>query len=157
MSESFATKPVADITDHRILTTLQRDARLSVRELGRRVALSAPATGRRLRRLEEEGAIRAYAAEVDPTALGFALSAFVTVTTRSASAGARLRDAVQELTQVIECHRLTGELSYLLRVVATSAENLEELVDALAVYGHPVTSIVLSSPISRRPIEPPRP
>lgn len=157
MSESFATKPVADITDHRILTMLQRDARLSIRELGRRVALSAPAVGRRLRRLEDEGAIRAYAAEVDPTALGFALSAFVTLTTRSASAGARLRDAVQELTQVIECHRLTGELSYLVRVVATSAENLEELVDALAVYGHPVTSIVLSSPISRRPIEPPRP
>jgi DNA-binding Lrp family transcriptional regulator len=62
------------------------------RELGRRVALSAPALGRRLRRLEEEGAIRAYAAEVHPAALGFTLSAFV-VTTRSAHAGARLRDA----------------------------------------------------------------
>jgi Lrp/AsnC family leucine-responsive transcriptional regulator len=157
MSESIATKPVADITDHRILATLQRDARLSVRELGRRVALSAPAVGRRLRRLEKEGAIRAYAAEVDPAALGFALTAFVMVTTRSAHAGERLREAVQEMSQVIECHRLTGERSYLLRVVATSAENLEELVDALGVYGHPTTSIVLSSPISRRPIEPPEP
>lgn len=157
MSGSFAAKPAADLTDHRILATLQRDARLSVRELGRRVALSAPAVGRRLRRLEEEGAIRAYAAEVDPAALGFTLSAFVMVTTRSAHAGGRLRDAVQEMSQVIECHRLTGERSYLLRVVATSAENLEEVVDALAVYGQSVTSIVLSSPISRRPIEPPSP
>jgi Lrp/AsnC family leucine-responsive transcriptional regulator len=155
MSESIATKSVADTTDHRILATLQRNARLSVRELGRRVALSAPAVGRRLRRLEQEGAIRAYAAEVDPAALGFTLSAFVTVTTRSAHAGGRLREAVQEMSQVIECHRLTGERSYLLRVVATSAKNLEELVDALSAYGHPVTSIVLSSPISRRPIEPP--
>jgi Lrp/AsnC family transcriptional regulator, leucine-responsive regulatory protein len=59
------------------------------------------------------------------------------------------------MSQVIECHRLTGERSYLLRVVATSAENLEELVDALSAYGNLVTSIVLSSPISRRPIEPP--
>jgi Lrp/AsnC family transcriptional regulator, leucine-responsive regulatory protein len=157
MGESIATKPAADITDHRILATLQRDARLSVRELGRRVALSAPAVGRRLRRLEKEGAIRSYAAEVDPAALGFALTAFVMVTTRSAYAGGRLREGVQEMSQVIECHRLTGERSYLLRVVATSAENLEELVDALAVYGHPTTSIVLSSPISRRPIEPPEP
>jgi Lrp/AsnC family transcriptional regulator, leucine-responsive regulatory protein len=155
MSESIATKLDADMTDHRILATLQRDARLSVRELGRRVALSAPAVGRRLRRLEEKGAIRAYAAEVDPAALGFTLTAFVTLTTRSAHAGNRLREAVHGMSQVIECHRLTGERSYLLRVVATSAENLEELVDALAVYGHPVTSIVLSSPISRRPIEPP--
>ena len=95
-------------------------------------------------------------APVDPAALGFTLSAFITVTTRSSSAGGRFRDAVNEMPQVIECHRLTGERSYLLRVVATSAEDLEDLIDALTVYGNPVTSIVLSSPISRRPIEPPQ-
>ena len=156
MNELFGIKPVADMTDHRILASLQRDARMSVRELGRRVAMSAPAVARRLRRLEEEGAIRAYTAEVDPAALGFTLSAFITVTTRSSSAGGRFRDTVYEMPQVIECHRLTGERSYLLRVVATSAEDLEDLIDALTVYGNPVTSIVLSSPISRRPIEPPQ-
>src|SRR2546430_17600870 len=108
MNELFGIKPVADMTDHRILASLQRDARMSVRELGRRVAMSAPAVARRLRRLEEEGAIRAYTAEGDPAALGLTLRAFITVTTRSSSAGGRVRDPVNEMPQASHGPRLTG-------------------------------------------------
>src|SRR6476659_9505289 len=68
-----------DETDHRLLSELQEDARLSLAELGRRVGLSSPAVAERVRRLADEGVIRGFRADVDPRALGYALSVIVRV------------------------------------------------------------------------------
>ena len=68
-----------DATNVRLLVELQADARLSVAELGRRVGLSAPAVAERLGRLERDGVIRGYHADVDPRALGYTLSAVIRI------------------------------------------------------------------------------
>ena len=144
--------PSLDLTDRRILEALQADARLSHRELGRRVSLSPPAVGRRVRRLEDEGVIVGYSADVEPGRIGLGITAFVDVTTHGPAASARLVAAVPEMREVIECHRLTGQRSYLLKVVVRSAEELERLIDTLMTFGRTATSVVLSSPIRRGPV-----
>jgi Lrp/AsnC family transcriptional regulator, leucine-responsive regulatory protein len=138
-----------DGTNLRLLEELQADARLSNAELGRRVGLSAPAVAERLARLEESGAITAYRAEIDPRALGYALSVVL-----------RIRPAPRELKQVaelarrtpevVECHRITGDDCYFMRAWVRHVEHLEELIDRFAPYGQTTTSIVQSSPVPRR-------
>jgi Lrp/AsnC family transcriptional regulator, leucine-responsive regulatory protein len=138
-----------DGTNLRLLEELQADARLSNAELGRRVGLSAPAVAERLARLEESGAITAYRAEIDPRALGYALSVVL-----------RIRPAPRELKQVaelarrtpevVECHRITGDDCYFMRAWVRDVEHLEELIDRFAPYGQTTTSIVQSSPVPRR-------
>jgi len=138
-----------DATDRRLLGELQADARLSLAELGRRVGLSAPAVADRLARLEGDGVIRGYRADVDPRALGYALSVVL-----------RIRPAPRELHQVAElarstpevteCHRMTGEDCYLVRLHVRDVEHLEAVIDLFAVYGQTTTSVLQSSPVPVR-------
>ena len=137
-----------------LLVELQRDARLSLAELGRRVGLSPPAVAERLQRLERDGVIRGYRAELDPAALGYGLSAII-----------RVRPAPRQLTrspswsattpEVVECHRITGEDCYLIKAHIRSMRHLEEILDELAPYGQTTTSIIQSSPVAGRGVEAP--
>lgn len=114
-----------DRTDRRILHELQHDGRLSNQELAQRVALSPSPCLRRVRRLEEEGYIRRYAAIVDPDLVGISLLAYVAIrldkTHRSGhgSLSAFARD-VQDWPEVVECHAMSGDMDYLLRVQVAS-------------------------------------
>src|SRR5919197_5708689 len=97
-----------DLINRRLLAELQEDGRLTLAELGRRVDLSPPAVAERLGRLEEEGVITGYRAEVNPRALGYGL----TVVVRIRPAPRELRkvaDLARETPEVVECHRITGE------------------------------------------------
>jgi len=144
-----------DEANLRLLAELQQDARLSFAELGRRVGLSSPAVAERLGRLEEAGVITGYHAEIDPRAVGWALSVVI-----------RIRPAPRELTkvaelaqrtpEVVECHRVTGEDCYIMKAHVREVEDLEELIDRFAVYGQTTTSLVHSSPVPRRdpPLDP---
>src|SRR3712207_9427206 len=96
-----------DDTSLRLLSELQEDARTSLAELGRRVGLSAPAVAERIRRLEQDGVITGYRAEVDPRALGYPLRVQVCVP----PAPRPLRDVAElarQTPEVVECHRCTG-------------------------------------------------
>src|SRR4051812_16408347 len=97
-----------DVTNRRILTELQRDGRLSLAELGRRVGLSPPAVAERVQRLERDGVITGYHADVDPRALGYALGAVIRIrpAPRQIHKVAELARATPE---IVECHRITGE------------------------------------------------
>jgi Lrp/AsnC family leucine-responsive transcriptional regulator len=138
-----------DDTNLRLLRELERDARLSLAELGRRVGLSSPAVADRLERLEELGVITGYRAEIDPRALGYALAVVL-----------RIRPAPRELKKVaelagrteeiVECHRITGDDCYLMKAHVRDVDHLEELIDRFAIYGQTTTSIVQSSPVARR-------
>jgi len=138
-----------DETDRRLLGELQGDARLSLAELGRRVGLSAPAVADRLARLEGDGVIRGYRADIDPRALGYALSVVL-----------RIRPAPRELRQVAalarstpevtECLRMTGEDCYLVRLHVRDVEHLEAIIDLFAVYGQTTTSVLQSAPVPVR-------
>jgi Lrp/AsnC family transcriptional regulator, leucine-responsive regulatory protein len=140
-----------DATGLRLVTELQRDARISLAELGRRVGLSSPAVAERIKRLEGAGVIRGYHADIDPRALGYTLGVAI-----------RIRPAPRQLTEVaalardsaevIECHRVTGDDCYVMTAFVRDVEHLEEVIDRFAAYGQTTSSIMQSSPVPRRGI-----
>jgi Lrp/AsnC family leucine-responsive transcriptional regulator len=143
-----------DGTDWAIVMALQEDGRMALAELGRRVNLSASATGERVRRLEQLGVICGYHAEVDLARLGYPLLADV----RLKYPGSRhqpLRDLLAVRHEVLECIRVTGDACYVMKVAATSMAHLEQVVDELAQFGPVTTSLVYSSMLARRTVAPP--
>jgi len=125
-----------DVYGRTLLDELQANARLSLAELGRRVGLSPTAAAERLKQMEEVGILRGFTVEIDREALGLEVMAFI----RMSCGGQEVR----------ECHHLTGDDDFLLKVTTTSMADLEALIEALLPYGNPVTSLVLSSPVERR-------
>jgi Lrp/AsnC family leucine-responsive transcriptional regulator len=145
---------LTDATNLKLLDELQRDARLSLAELGRRVGLSSPAVADRLKRLEDEGAITGYRADVDPTALGYSLGVIVRVrpAPRQIAAVAKL---AQKTPEVVECHRVTGDDCYVMTAYVRDVTHLEELIDRFVAYGQTTTSVMQSSPVPRRAVSVP--
>ena len=138
-----------DQIDWAILDVLQVEGRIPFSELARRVSLSAPAVTERVRRLEEAGVIRGYRAEVDLKALGVGIEAIVRV--RDAHNDApRIRAAISDRPEVLDCSHITGEDCWIVRVAVPSMERLEEVVGFLAGFGPPTTSLVFSSPVRNR-------
>jgi Lrp/AsnC family leucine-responsive transcriptional regulator len=129
MIESSQTMTL-DILDRQILHELQEDARIANAELARRVNLSPPAVFARIKRLEAEGYIRRYVATLDRELLGYDMLCFVNITLQlhTKEQVQRFRDAIQLIPQVLECHHVTGEFDYLLKVVARNRKDLEYLV-----------------------------
>jgi Lrp/AsnC family leucine-responsive transcriptional regulator len=138
-----------DGTNLRILGELQENGRLGLAELGRRVGLSAPAVAERVQRLERAGAIKGYRAELDPAALGFPVAAVVRIRP-SPGQLQRIPEIAQETPEVAECHRITGEDCYLLRLHLRSIDELEEMLDRFTPHGLTTTSIIHSTPVPRR-------
>ncbi|MGG6297349.1 Lrp/AsnC family transcriptional regulator [Leptolyngbya sp. AN02str] len=133
-----------------LLDALQEDARLSYRELGRRVGLSSPAVVERIRRMEEAGIITGYRVELDLSKLGFSIIAFMRI---EATPGnfANLADRLKAMPEVLECHRVTGSDDYIAKVAVSSVTHLEALLDRFT-ESQLTTLIVLSSPVTRRAI-----
>ena len=142
-----------DPTDRALLDELQANARLSIAELGRRVGLSAPAVGERVQRLERTGVITGYHAEVDPRALGFALTALVRIRPIPRQLH-KIPELARDTPEVVECHRITGEDCFFLRVHLRSIEELEQVLDRFVIFGQTTTSIIQSSPVPRRGLAP---
>jgi Lrp/AsnC family leucine-responsive transcriptional regulator len=140
---------VLDPTNRRILAELQSDARLSLAELGRRVGLSAPAVGERLGRLESAGVIAGYRAELDPRALGYALAAVLRIRPAPRQIAA-VAELARDTPEVVECHRITGEDCFIMKLHIRTVEHLEEVIDRFTPYGQTTTSIVQSSPVPGR-------
>ena len=138
-----------DAVSLRLLGELQEDARLSNAELGRRVGLSAPAVAERLSRMREAGVITGFHAHVDPRALGYALTAILRIrpAPREVPKVAELARATRE---VVECHRITGEDCFFMKLHVRDVEHLVEVIDAFAFYGQTTTSILQTSPVPRR-------
>ena len=138
-----------DQTNLRLLAELQADARLSLAELGRRVGLSSPAVAERVGRLERDGVIRGYHADVDPRALGFALSAVIRIRPAPRQIPEVARRA-RETPEVVECNRITGDDCFVMRAHVRDVDHLEEVIDRFTLFGQTTTSIVQSSPVPGR-------
>ena len=136
----------------RILQLLQDNARLSFRQIGETIGLTAPAVAERVRRLEDAGIIKGYRAEIDLAQAGLPIMAFIHLMTNSTQS-ARLRKGIGDIAEVIECHCVTGNESYILKVAVTTVPHLEHLLLELGGFGEVRTSLVLSSQITRRPID----
>jgi Lrp/AsnC family leucine-responsive transcriptional regulator len=141
-------KPI-DATNRRILGELQEDGRMTLAELGRRVGLSSPAVAERLQRLERDGVISGYRAEVDPRALGLSLTVVIRIRPAPGQI-ANVAELAQRTPEVIECRRITGEDCYIATAHVRDVEHLEELIDHFVVLGQTTTSIVQSAPVPRR-------
>lgn len=143
-----------DATDWHILSELQADGRLSFNQLAKRVNLSAPAVAERVRRLEDQGVIAGYQARVDPAKAGLPLTAFVQM--RCSPGRCLLRTSTaDDLPEVVEIHKLSGNACSMLKVRVASMEHLEGLFERIGEHGELNTHVVLSTQYEGRPVEPP--
>lgn len=122
--------PTLDAIDRKILSELQTDGRATNVELSARVHLSAPQCFRRVRSLEERGVIRSYRAEVQPEALGLGVMAYVSLNIDGGQFG-RVREieaGIRAFAQILECHTVSGDSDYLLKVVARDLKSLSQFL-----------------------------
>jgi Lrp/AsnC family leucine-responsive transcriptional regulator len=141
-----------DEIDRKILKELQEDARTSYAELGRRVGLTTPAVIERVRKLEDAGIILGYRADIDTAKVGLPITAYVRMSISGVDYS-HIIEVAQQSSEVLECHRGTGGDSFIMRVVLSSVEHLQEVIDRLTPYGITTTTIVLSSPVKGKPIQ----
>ncbi len=126
MTKSVST---LDPVDKALLRALQRNGRATNSELAESVNMSESACIRRVRQLEASGIIERYAALIDPAAVGFTLTVFVTIslTTQSRDMLASFEKAVSAVPEVLECHLMTGAADYILRIIVEDIQALERL------------------------------
>lgn len=136
-----------------ILRELQIDARISFAELGRRVGLSSPAVTERVRKLEDAGIITGYHAALDLGKVGHPITAVVLVGNPGDRSEAMLA-MVTEMPEILECHRITGNESFVMKIAVSSVEHLEHIIRQIEPYGRTTTSLILSSPVAQRLIAP---
>ena len=152
MSDSAKEKHL-DPLGWKMLIELQKDARISFAELGRRVGLSTPAAAQRVRHMEEAGVIRAYRAEISPSHVGLPITAFI----RMSIVGdvlPRLPAQLRSMTEIVECYRGTGVDSFIMKVHVISVEHLNHVIDCLTPFGTTSTSLVLGSVVEKNLLGP---
>ncbi len=138
-----------DARNVQILALLESNPRMSVSELARSVGMSAPATRERIQRMEEAGVIRGCRLEIDPAALGYPIAAFIRVRPMPGKLP-KIAELAAAMPQVVECHRITGEDCFILKVGLDSLDNLDVILDQILAYGQTTTSIVQSTPVAPR-------
>lgn len=132
-----------------ILSLLRENPRLGISELARQVGMSAPAVRERVQRLEEAGIIRGYRLELDPAALGYPVSAYVRVRPAPGQLP-KIAELARSHPEVVECHRVTGEDCFVLRVYLPSIDALDGVLDRFLAHGQTTTSIIQSTPVPLR-------
>lgn len=148
-------KSLLDEVNRRILSLLTEDPRLSASELARRIGMSAPAVRDRVTKLEETGVIRGYRLDIDPAAVGLPVTAWVRVAPGPGQLP-KVAELADQIGEVGECHRISGEDCFLLKVHVPAIEDLESVLDRLLVHGRTTSSFVVSTPVPpRNPALPP--
>jgi len=140
-----------DETDIQILKKIQADSRLPMSSLARAVGMSRPSVVERIRRMEEEGVISVWRVELNPARLGFPLTVYIRVRPMHGHLATIARLA-QQIPQVVECDRITGEDCFIMKASFVSIKAMEEVIDRFIPYGQTTTSIVQSSPVPLRPL-----
>ncbi|HYJ69695.1 MAG TPA: Lrp/AsnC family transcriptional regulator [Nocardioidaceae bacterium] len=140
-----------DPVNLRLLAVLHDDPRLSMSELARRIGMSAPAVTERVQRLRRSGVIRGFRMDVDPTALGLPVTAIVRIRPGPGQLP-KVAEAARDTPEVVECHRITGEDCFILKMHGPSIGELEATLDRFLMFGQTTTSIVVSTPVPPRPL-----
>ncbi|MCG7382974.1 Lrp/AsnC family transcriptional regulator [Paenibacillus sp. ACRRY] len=136
-----------DQIDTNILFHLQNQARLSMTELGKLVGLSQPAVTERVKRLEESRVIEEYRTIISPQKIGKSSTSYLLFRTRDCHA---FLDFCRSSPEVVECHRVSGEHNYLLKIMTDSIADLEAFGDRCDPFGTYTTLIAISSPIAAK-------
>jgi len=135
-----------DKIDWKIIKILQKNARISYAHLAREISLSPSAVAERIQRLEDQDVIEKYSTIFNPQALGFSISAFITLSFKDNGYKLFLSN-IKDFPEIIECSRVTGRDCLIMKVVLTDSSHLENFVDRICFYGSPSTSVVLSDVI----------
>jgi Lrp/AsnC family leucine-responsive transcriptional regulator len=143
-----------DAVNIRLLDELRKEPRLTMSELGRRVAMSSPAVTERVRRMEEAGIIVGYRLEINPVPLGLPISAYIRIRPNPGQLP-KVAELAAAIPEVVECHRITGDDCFIMKVHLPGMDQLDRILDCLLMYGTTTTSIIQSSPVPPR--EPPLP
>jgi Lrp/AsnC family transcriptional regulator, leucine-responsive regulatory protein len=139
--------------DRRIVELLVADGRMSYTDLGKATGLSTSAVHQRVRRLEQRGVIRGYAAIIDPESIGLSLTAFISVAPFDPSAPDDIAERLAEVPEIEACHSVAGEENYILKVRVATPGALEHLLTRIRTLAgvSTRTTIVLSTPYEARP------
>jgi Lrp/AsnC family transcriptional regulator, leucine-responsive regulatory protein len=138
-----------DTVNRQLLRELDREPRITMSALARQVGMSAPAVSERIQRMERAGVITGYRVDISPGALGRPVTAFVRIRP-SAGQLPKIADLARELPEVSECHRISGEDCFLIKIHAAAIEDLEQALDRFLTYGQTITSFVVSTPVPPR-------
>jgi Lrp/AsnC family transcriptional regulator, leucine-responsive regulatory protein len=149
------TNLLADARNLELIRLLQGDPRIGISELARRIGMSAPSTKERLTRLEEAGVIRGYRLDLDPAALGWPITAYVRIRPMPGQLP-KIAELAASMPQVAECHRITGEDCFIVKVHLASIESMDSILDRFLAFGQTTTALVQSSPVPLRPPPLPR-
>lgn len=134
-----------DRYDYSILKELQENAKISTAELGRKIGLSTTATKERIKKLEQEGIIKGYKAIIDGDKVGMDITAFISVPVGELSIE-EMGKFLSEIPEVLECHKVTGNTCYLVKIKAKNTKRLEQLIDKINhVAKNTYTYLVLST------------
>jgi DNA-binding Lrp family transcriptional regulator len=135
-----------DGIDRQILALLQENGRMTNVELADRVGLTAPPCLRRVRALEEAGAIRGYHAEIDPAQLGYPITVFAMVSLKSQAESdlAAFEQHIAAIPEVRECHMLNGEIDFILKIVAPDLRAFQEMLTTQLTAAPNVSSVKTS-------------
>ena len=145
-----------DEIDHRIVALLRENARRSFQDIGEHISLSAPAVKRRVDRLERDGVIRGYSANVDPSAIGWNTHAFVELFCEGRVSGDEVRDAVSDHPEVEAAYTIAGAPSAILHLRAADTRHLEQALERVRNTPGVIrtqTQVVLSTLFERRVID----
>lgn len=132
-----------DDIDVRIISALQENARLSMRELGKQVHLSAPSVAERVKKLEDEGIITGYTIKIDHKKLGFNIDCIIEITMRNGIFN-RFQTFIKNYPGVIFCYRVTGRSCYILMITAHSLDDIEKFVNDVTPLAETLTNVVFS-------------
>lgn len=144
-----------DAIDQRIVSSLVTDARSSYADIGKVVALSAPAVKRRVDRLLDTGVLRGFTAVVDPEALGWGTEAFVEMHCRGNVTPKRIRAALEPVPEVVAAYTVSGAADAIVHLRAASIHHLESVLEhlrALQIVDRTVSTVVLSTLLDRPPV-----
>jgi Lrp/AsnC family leucine-responsive transcriptional regulator len=119
-----------DTTDKEILKILQEDAKLSISELGRTIGLSTTATKERVRKLEQEGIIKGYTAVLNAEAVEAGLLSYISIPLGEISI-TEMGDRLVAMPEVLECHKVTGNTCFLIKVRTSSTAELESVIESI--------------------------
>ena len=134
--------------DRRIVSLLRSDGRMSYTDLGKAMGLSTSAVHQRVRRLEERGVLKGYAAVVDYAELGLPLTAFISITPLEPAAPDDIPDRLRDISEIDACHSVAGEENYILKARVRTPGDLEVLLARIRAAANVATrtTVVLSTP-----------
>lgn len=142
-----------DDSDRQILSMLMQNARTPIKEIAEKVFLTSPTVSARIRRMEKAGIITGYQPQINYSALGYTIKAFINLEVDPADKK-NFYPFIRSIPNVIECSCVTGDYSMLIEVAYRYSEELDHLINELQQFGHTKTLIVFSTSVSHRCIPP---